>query len=143
LSTQAHSPEYYVSLHQTGLQEDFTVLRVTVDHLGETVILHCTGRIVRGHETAILCAAVNHRGRKLVLDLSKVDAIDAAGIGALISLQAAGIYLQLLNPTKAVCEVLRVTNLDSIFEIRTSSPSGNQGGGARRKRSAEMLPSPA
>ena len=119
------------------------MLRVTVEHLDETVILRCTGRIVRGYETAILCAAVSHRGRKLVLDLSKVDAIDAAGIGALISVQAAGIYLQLLNPTKSVCEVLRVTNLDSIFELYTSPPSGNHEDDARRRGSAELIPSSA
>jgi anti-anti-sigma regulatory factor len=34
-----------------------------------------------------------------VLDLTQVDAIDAAGIGALASLQAAGVYLKLMNPT--------------------------------------------
>jgi anti-anti-sigma regulatory factor len=49
-----------------------------------------------------------------------VDAIDAAGIGALVSLQASGIYLTLLNPTEQVREVLRVTQLESVFEIRES-----------------------
>jgi anti-anti-sigma regulatory factor len=73
---------------------------------------------VRGQETTILCAAVEHHGRDLVLDLAAVDAIDAAGIGLLVSLQAAGIYLKLVNPTKQVREVFRVTKLESIFEIR-------------------------
>ena len=93
------------------------MLHVSVENSGENVVLHCAGRIVRGHETAILCAAVRQHGRSIFLDLSRVEAIDAAGIGALISLQAAGIYLQLLNPTKAVREVLRITNLDTVFEI--------------------------
>jgi anti-anti-sigma regulatory factor len=35
----------------------------------------------------------------------------------LIALQAAGVYLRLLNPTQQVREVLTVTHLDSIFEI--------------------------
>jgi anti-anti-sigma regulatory factor len=46
----------------------------------------------------------------VTLDLTGVDAIDAAGIGCLVSLQASGIYLTLLNPTEQVREVLKVTN---------------------------------
>ncbi len=53
----------------------------------------------------------------MILDLTGVDAIDAAGIGSLVSLQASGIYLKLVNPTDQVREVLRVTQLESIFEI--------------------------
>ena len=66
------------------------MLTVTVDDLGEVVILRCLGRIVRGTETAILCTAVRQHGHNIILDLRKVDAIDAAGIGLLVSLQAAG-----------------------------------------------------
>jgi anti-anti-sigma factor len=114
------------------------MLRVTIEELGETVILHCAGRIVRGYEAAILCAAGKRRERKTVLDLSQVDAIDAAGVGALISLQAAGIYLQLLNPTKAVREILRVTGLDSIFEICSSLLESDKDGG-RQWPAARLL----
>lgn len=99
------------------------MLRVKCEELGNSVVLHCAGRIVHGEETALLCSAVRQRGRNLILDLGEVDAIDAAGVGALISLQAAGVYLQLMNPAKAVRDVLRVTNLDSIFEICGSPPT--------------------
>jgi anti-anti-sigma factor len=101
------------------------MLLVTVEDRGNNVILHCEGRIVRGYETAILCAAVRHAGRNIILDLSQVEAIDAAGVGALISLQAAGIYLQLLDPVKAVREVLKITGLESVFEILTSGEEEN------------------
>lgn len=70
------------------------MLTLTVHNLGDMVILRCTGRIVRGEETAILCAAAQQQGRNVILDLSGVDAIDAAGIGLLVSLQAAGILSQ-------------------------------------------------
>jgi anti-anti-sigma factor len=93
------------------------MLTVTVENLGEVTALHCMGRIVRGDETALLCAALRQEAGNMVLDLTQVDAIDAAGIGALVSLQAAGIYLKLVNPAAPVREVLRVTRLDSIFEI--------------------------
>jgi anti-anti-sigma factor len=100
------------------------VLSITTEELGNDVILRCAGRIVRGEETRVLCTAVSHAGRNIVLDLSKVDALDAAGIGALIALQAAGIYLQLMNPSSAIREVLRVTGLNTVLEIRASALAG-------------------
>jgi anti-anti-sigma factor len=109
-------PEFNFSLYGE-LQEIETMLTVTIKCLGDAVILRCVGRIVRGQETALLCAAVQQHGRNLVLDLAGVDVIDAAGIGLLVSLQAAGIYLKLMNPTKHVRKVLRVTQLESVFEI--------------------------
>lgn len=93
------------------------MLTVTVENFGEVVVLRCLGRIVRGDETSILCSAMQQESRNVFLDLTEVDAIDAAGIGALISLQAAGVYLKLLNPTRQVREVLEATQLESIFEI--------------------------
>ncbi|MBZ5657551.1 MAG: STAS domain-containing protein [Acidobacteriia bacterium] len=93
------------------------MLNVSVEELNGIVVLRCAGRIVRGDETALLCAASQKHGRIVVLDLERVDAIDAAGIGLLVSLQAAGIYLRLRNPNPNVREMLSVTHLDSIFEI--------------------------
>jgi anti-anti-sigma factor len=99
------------------------MLTVTVENRREITTLHCFGRIVRGSETAILCSAVHQEGRDVVLDLALVDAVDAAGIGALLSLQAAGVYLTLMNPTEQVKEIFKATRLDSIFEIRESRSS--------------------
>lgn len=93
------------------------MLTVTVRHVADTVVLHCHGRLVRGEESALLCAAVQHHGREIVLDLGEVSAIDAAGVGALVSLQAAGIYVKLMNPTEAVRAVFQLTGLLSVFEI--------------------------
>jgi anti-anti-sigma factor len=95
------------------------VLTVTAQNLGDALVLQCRGRIVRGEETAILCSAARQDGRNLILDLMDVETIDAAGVGALVSLQAAGIYLKIVNPTEQVRETLRITKLDSIFEIST------------------------
>ena len=96
------------------------MLNINVDYAGQTAVLHCQGRIVSGDETGLLCAAMAQEPACVTLDLAEVSAIDAAGIGVLVSLQAAGIYLQLLNPTPQVREVLKVTQLDSIFEISES-----------------------
>jgi len=97
------------------------MLRVTLEDSGENVVLHCVGKMVRGQETALLCAAARQHRRSIVIDLSQVETIDAAGLGALIALQAAGIYLQLLNPAPSVLQVLQVTHLDTVFEICTPS----------------------
>src|SRR3954451_10740740 len=94
----------------------FIVITVTTHHTADTVLLRCHGRLVRGEESSLLCAAVQQHGRDVVIDLQGVTAIDAAGIAALVSLQAAGVYLKLMNPTEPVLAVLRLTRLEAVFE---------------------------
>ena len=94
------------------------MLTVTARSSGDLLTLECHGRIVRGNETSILCSAARGGVRNVVIDLKDVESIDAAGIGALVSLQAAGIYLTLANPSAQVRDTLKLTKLDSIFEIR-------------------------
>jgi anti-anti-sigma factor len=65
----------------------------------------------------MLLAAVQQQGREVILDLKGVGVIDAGGLGALVSLRVAGIHLKLMEPTRQVREILRLTRLDSIFEI--------------------------
>jgi anti-anti-sigma factor len=93
------------------------MLNLTVHNSQDGVTLSCVGKIVRGVETQLLCAASRQKGQNITIDMRHVEAIDAAGIGALVSLRAAGIYLKLANPNKQVREVLRITNLDTIFEF--------------------------
>jgi anti-anti-sigma factor len=93
------------------------MLTINVERINEVVVLRCSGRIVHGQETGLLCSALRQESRNVVLDLTEVDAIDAAGVGALLSLQAAGVYLKLLNPSRQVREILKATRLNSTFEI--------------------------
>ena len=102
------------------------MLNVTAHKSAAAVVLHCRGRIVRGEESALLCAATRHYGEEIVLDLSEVSSIDAAGIGALVSLQAAGIYVKLMNPSEAVRTLLGITGLRSVFEICGEPQSQHQ-----------------
>ena len=95
-------------------------MNVIVESACGVVTVRCQGRLVRGQETTLLCAVIQQHGRDIILDLSGVTAIDAAGIGALVSLQAAGTYLRLVGPSLLVRQVLRLTNLDSVFEISES-----------------------
>jgi len=96
------------------------MLTMNVERISEVVVVRCSGRIVCGQETSLLCSVMQQKSRNVVLDLTEVDAIDAAGVGALLSLQAAGVYLKLLDPSRPVREMLKVTRLNSIFEISES-----------------------
>ena len=102
------------------------MLTVTVNDLGDVVTLFCKGTIVSGAEAAILCAAVRQYGRNLILDLSEVDGIDAAGVGALIALQSAGVYFKLKHLAQRVRETLLLRGVDSVLEICDDAGSSIQ-----------------
>ena len=116
---------------------------IATENVRRTETLHCQGRIVRGQETRLLCAVIRKKAREVTLDLREVTEIDAAGIGALVSLQAAGIYLTLANPCPAVREVLRITKLDSVFEIVEATPVTEPAKGSRETVRAPLVPAEA
>jgi anti-anti-sigma regulatory factor len=93
------------------------MLNVSVENLGEEVLLRCQGELVRGKESSLLCAALGNYGHEIIVDLAEVEAIDAAGSGALLALQAAGVYLRLQNPSGPVLDFLRGKRMESLFEI--------------------------
>jgi len=115
------------------------MLRVTVQKLGDLAILHCQGRIVRGQEASVLCAAVRQNGRNVLLDLRKVDGIDAGGLGVLVSLRAAGFRLKLMEPAARVRWILSLTKLDSIFEICESESADEMLGKVEVDRSGAIF----
>jgi anti-anti-sigma factor len=99
------------------------MLDATIRDLGETVVVRCVGRIVVGETEALRKVVLSQSRQTVVLDLAKVEVIDATGIGLLVFLhgwpRAIGIDLQLMNPTPLVRELLELTNLDSVFTIRS------------------------
>jgi anti-anti-sigma factor len=97
------------------------VLNITLESARRVVTVRCQGRLVCGLESALFGEAVPYHRRAItIVDLSGVTAIDAAGIGALISLRAAVTHLRLVNPSETVRQVLRLTNLYSVFDISES-----------------------
>jgi anti-anti-sigma regulatory factor len=99
------------------------MLTITLQRRHGTAILRCHGQIVRNEETPLLCLAIGLRERGVVLDLSQTTAIDQWGVRALVSLQAAGIFLTLRNPNEQILRALRLRRVESIFEICQSAPS--------------------
>jgi anti-anti-sigma factor len=93
------------------------MLTVTVEDHASAVVVRCRGRLVKGSETPLLCEAIHRYGQDISVDLSAVTAIDARGLGALISLQTAGVYVRLLNPSKPVRDLLELTTADTLFDI--------------------------
>ena len=96
------------------------MLNITVECSHGVLTVRCCGRLVFGRESILFCLAGPHHRRDVIVDLSGVTAIDAAGIGALLSLQTTRTYLRLINPAKAVHEVLRLANLHFVFDITES-----------------------
>ena len=99
------------------------MLNAAVQRLGDTTVLRCHGRIVVGQGYAILRNAVLGQtyARTLILDLARVDRIDAGGLGVLLGLRdwtrSKAIRFKLMNVTKKVLRVFELTRLDYVFEF--------------------------
>ena len=87
-------------------------------------ILRINGKII-GEASNTLKHEIDEQKRNgagnIILDLSAVPLMDSTALGkiikALASLKKEGMRLVLLNPQEAVSNVLRITRLDTIFEV--------------------------
>jgi anti-anti-sigma factor len=98
------------------------MLNLRMQKLGNTVIVHCVGRVTFPDADALHTLTVQEpHAPCLVLDLQNVTAIDAAGLGALVSLQSwskrTGKTLKLMNVGPQVQVLLELTNLRSTFHV--------------------------
>ena len=110
LSSQDKEPKLRLSL-ETRVSEAVTVIC-------------CKGRIAYGIEAAALCGEITElapQTRRVVIDLSGVEMIDAAGLGALISValtaQASQCSIKLAAPSNLIRQLLELTKLTSVFEV--------------------------
>jgi anti-anti-sigma factor len=98
------------------------MLGLTIQNLGDVTIIRCKGRITFAYADMLRIAVLKQqRVRVVVLDLGEVSAVDAAGIGILVSLRkwarTNGKTLKLMNLAPNVEDLLELTNLRSAFEI--------------------------
>jgi len=101
-------------------------MKIATREVSHVSILDIHGRIVLGHEIGDLRDAV--RGllaqgkKKIILNLSEVDYIDSSGVGELVgsftTVRNAGGELKLLNLTQKVQDILNVTKLYTVFDIK-------------------------
>jgi anti-sigma B factor antagonist len=102
-------------------------LSLETRHLGDVIVIHCEGRIVYRDEASALTRVVTEalkNTREVVLDLEGVHRIDSAGLGEMARMlraaDACGSRLKLAGVHPKVMQVLRLTNLASLFEIHPS-----------------------
>ena len=129
MQTEAIIPN--VGCHQQFINESENAVEAnmglkinTVVH-DQTAILACEGPIVRGEEINVLYGKVIlQRSSIVILDLSAVTRMDAAGLGILVACYQALLVNQrrlvLQNPSAHVEDLLHRTNLHLLFEIAHS-----------------------
>jgi anti-sigma B factor antagonist len=101
-------------------------MTITTREVSHVTIVDINGRITLGDETGLLRDTVRQLvaagKKKIVLNLANVDYIDSSGVGELVgsftTVRNAGGELKLLNLTKKVHDVLHVTKLYTVFDIK-------------------------
>jgi anti-sigma B factor antagonist len=106
-------------------------MKVTSRHVDGVTILDLSGRITLGEGSVLLRDAVRDllaKGSKqILLNLADVNYIDSSGIGELVSayttVRNQGGELKLLNLTKKVHDLLQITKLYTVFDVKDDEAS--------------------
>ena len=101
-------------------------IKISTRQVEDVTVVDVSGRITLGEETSALRQAVrdliSQGKKKIVLNLAEVSYIDSSGVGELVAEYTAarnqGGELKLLNLTKKVHDLLQVTKLYTIFDIK-------------------------
>lgn len=103
-------------------------METKIRHVEGVTVLDLGGKITLGEESGKLRSAVQQAlsagSKKILLNLSEVSYIDSAGLGELVSafttVKNAGGELKLLNLTKRVKDLLVITKLLTVFDVKDS-----------------------
>ena len=115
----AHRPEL-------GPEKPATInCKINERRLGAVTILDINGELRTGGSRILLRDTVRRLSaegqNQILLNLTGLSAIDASGLGELlqsnVGLNRAGGQLKLLHPTRALREMMSITNLLSVFDI--------------------------
>ena len=101
-------------------------MKLTTRQVDGVTILDLSGRITLGEGSVQLRDAIRDllsKGSKLILlNLADVNYIDSSGIGELVSayttVRNQGGELKLLNLTKKVHDLLQITKLYTVFDVK-------------------------
>jgi anti-sigma B factor antagonist len=106
-------------------------MKITTRQVDGVTILDLSGRITLGEGSVQLRDAVRDllaKGSKhILLNLADVNYIDSSGIGELVSayttVRNQGGELKLLNLTKKVHDLLQITKLYTVFDVKDDEAS--------------------
>ncbi|MEY2412552.1 MAG: anti-sigma factor antagonist [Acidobacteriaceae bacterium] len=101
-------------------------MKISVRQLDGVTIVDCSGRITLGEGSVTLRDTVREllaKGqKKILLNLADVNYIDSSGIGELVSayttVRNQGGDLKLLKLTKKVHDLLQITKLYTVFDVK-------------------------
>jgi len=101
-------------------------LQIDTREVAHVTILDISGRIILGDELDDLRSAIqdllSQGKKKIILNLAGVDYIDSSGVGQLVgaytTVRNSGGELKLLNLTQKVQDVLYITKLYTVFDVR-------------------------
>jgi anti-sigma B factor antagonist len=102
------------------------MMNVSARQVNGVTIVDLSGRITLGEGSAILRDTVREllakSQKKILLNLAEVTYIDSSGIGELVSAYTSvrnqGGDLKLLNLTKKVHDLLQITKLYTVFDVK-------------------------
>ena len=106
-------------------------MKVKTRQVDGVTILDLSGRITLGEGSVTLRDAVRDLlakgSKKILLNLGDINYIDSSGIGEMVcaftSVKNAGGELKLLNLTKKVHDLLQITKLYTVFDIKDDEAS--------------------
>lgn len=106
-------------------------MKISTRSVDGVSILDCSGRITLGEGSITLRDTVRDllgKGqKKILLNLGDVTYIDSSGIGELVSafttVRNQGGELKLLNLTKKVHDLLQITKLYTVFDVKDDETS--------------------
>jgi anti-sigma B factor antagonist len=106
-------------------------MKIKTRQVDGVTIMDCSGRITLGEGSVTLRDAVRDllaKGSKqILLNLGDVTYIDSSGIGELVSayttVKNQGGDLKLLNLTKKVHDLLQITKLYTVFDVKDDEAS--------------------
>lgn len=101
-------------------------METKIRHVEGVTILDLSGKVTLGEASGKLRTAVQEAlsagSKKILLNLAEVNYIDSAGLGELVSafttVKNAGGELKLLNLTKRVRDLLVITKLLTVFDVK-------------------------
>lgn len=111
-----------MNIEANRTERNTVMLHMTRENVGELTVWHLSGHILRGQECTALLATITSQGsRRILIELSGVDSIDAAGLGTLVFLlhwsHEQKVELVFTDPSPRVRQALELTNLDAVLPI--------------------------